>query len=197
LNLSVQAVERRVCELRFVTIGLAIASTTSLTASAVLIGAGASKVQRPVALARVLYAIDLPSSLTMVRLVGIAEVAVGAAAGVCLAVGESASERASIAALGLAYAGFAAFIGYALVGPKRFASCGCAGSKDVPPSWLHFIANAAVVGAALVLVVEPVRLVRSDGQPGAFVVALAAAALAAYLSYLSLLRSSGARAFAP
>jgi len=54
------------------------------------------------------------------------------------------------ATLYLAFAGFVAFL---LIARPQASSCGCAGAKDVPPSVVHLVLNAAAaisgVGVAL------------------------------------------------
>jgi hypothetical protein len=78
----------------------------------------------------------------MVRTFSVLELGLGV---VCLA----APTRAAALGLGLLYACFAGFLGSLLVRRVVVSSCGCAGERDVPPSWIHVGLNLAGAAAGL------------------------------------------------
>jgi hypothetical protein len=53
------------------------------------------------------------------------------------------------AAVAAIYLGFAVFLVSLLARGVAAESCGCAGTTDVPPSWLHVVLDVAGVAAAL------------------------------------------------
>jgi hypothetical protein len=106
-----------------------------------LAAAGAVKLVRPLPTARAMYAAGLPGSAWAARAVGLVEVAVG----VWFLVAPSA---AAAVVLGVLYLAFAGFVGFLLTAHPEAASCGCAGTKDVPPSRLHAALNLAAAAAA-------------------------------------------------
>ena len=117
-------------------------------AALMLAGAGASKVRRPTATAKALYAAGLPSASWLVRALGLAELAVGV--GVLIS-----PTRLATAAAGLLYLGFGAFLATLLLRRNAGASCGCAGAHEVPPSWLHVLLNLAAAAVAFAVATLP------------------------------------------
>ncbi|MEA2580017.1 MAG: hypothetical protein QOE83_909 [Actinomycetota bacterium] len=151
-----------------------LVSATSSVAAGLLIAAGVTKLVRPVATARALYAAGLPGSTLIPRAVGAVEIAVGA--WVVTAPGILAG-----AAMAVLYAAFAGFVAFLLIARPEASSCGCAGAKDVPPSVVHLVLNAAAaisgVGVAAVAPPTFARAISSLGfssVPYAFGLATAA-----------------------
>ncbi len=111
-------------------------------AAGLLVAAGAVKLVRPLATARAMYAAGLPGSATIARGVGLVEVATG----LWFLVAPSVAAAIALAAVYLAFVGF---VGYLVIAHPEAASCGCAGTKDVPPSRLHAILNLVAAAAAV------------------------------------------------
>ncbi len=150
------------------------------SAAAVLLAVGgAPKLARPASTAGALASLRLPSSPTLVRLLGAAEVAIAAAA---LLTGS----RLAAALMATAYAGFAVFVAVALARPGLVRSCGCFGRPDTPPTAAHLVVNlAAAAVAAAVAVIGGGRLdVASQPLLGLPLVLLTAAC--AWFGYLAL-----------
>jgi hypothetical protein len=66
----------------------------------------------------------------------------------------SSPGRASAAALTVLYAGFAGFLAFLILGRVEVSSCGCAGERDLPPSWVHVGLNLAAAGAGLAVALK-------------------------------------------
>lgn len=109
--------------------------------AALLTLAGSLKLLRPAPTAGALRAMRLPSSLGLVRVLGLGEVVVGVAAGVTFA-------RPLLVLLAAAYLAFAAFVIAALGANTPLQSCGCFGQTDTPPSAVHVALNLAAAGTA-------------------------------------------------
>ncbi len=113
-------------------------------AAGLLAVAGAAKLADPGAAAQLLADVGVPHGRAAARLLGAAEVA---AAGWALLAPRGAY------AVACAYLLFSAFLAYVLVARPDAGSCGCAGSKTVPPSALHLsldvLAGVAALGHAL------------------------------------------------
>ena len=105
--------------------------------AAVLVVAGARKLVAPAATAAALHGARLPSNQWLVRLLGLAEMAIGATA--MLAGGVLGTGL-----LGLTYAAFAVFT---VRQSRAGQGCGCFGEADAPATNLHVALN--VVGAGL------------------------------------------------
>jgi hypothetical protein len=101
-----------------------------LVAAALLMLGGAGKAVRPDQAVRALSHAGLPSRRGVVRLMAVAETAVGAA---CLI----APGRALAAALAAMYFGFAVFLLRLMRADSPPESCGCVGSRSTPPSVVH------------------------------------------------------------
>jgi hypothetical protein len=111
-------------------------------ACVLLVVAGAYKLTRPIPTAGALAALDWPSSLPAVRMLGAGELALGAAALVT-------SNRALAALVAAAYTSFAAFVVVALRADTPIQSCGCFGETTTPPSIIHVLTNLAFVAVAV------------------------------------------------
>ena len=93
----------------------------------------------------------------------------------------------SLIALGLAYAGFAAFTALALARPGREVSCGCFGARSTPVHQVHVIVNVAVFVIAMVAAADSPgsigTIVRANpALGGALVVSVVAVGIAVYLA---------------
>jgi hypothetical protein len=112
-----------------------------------LAAAGTAKLARPRPTAQALLDVGWPASDAIARGIGVVEIVVGA---VALLVG------GVVPALALAavYLAFSGFLGFVLSMHPDAGSCGCAGTKAVPPSRLHLAFNliAAASGVAYALV---------------------------------------------
>ncbi len=116
------------------------------TVAALLLAAGGVvKLMRPLPTARAMYAAGLPGSSWAARGVGLVEVSVGLWFLI-------APSSAAAIALGVTYLAFASFVGYLVTAHPEAASCGCAGTKEVPPSLLHAALNLTAAAAALAAV---------------------------------------------
>lgn len=161
------------------------------SAAAVLLAVGgAPKVVRPASTAGALASLRLPASLRLVRLLGVAEVAV--ALGALLT-----GSRLAAGLLAAAYAGFTVFVVAALARPGLVKSCGCFGRPDTPPTFAHLgVTLAAAAVATAVALGGGGRLELADspllGLP--FLALTAACAWFGYLA-LALLPRTTARAY--
>ena len=126
-------------------------------AALALVPTGLAKVRDPLPAVRAMRAVGVPSRPLAVRAIGVAEVASGAGA---LAVGGALASGA----VAVLYLAFAAFLVRALRAPERPDSCGCLGTVDLEPNWLHAVlvlAGAAVAASA--------AAARTAGLPAMFV----------------------------
>ena len=111
--------------------------------SVLLALAGAMKVAQPASTMGALRAMRLPSSPGVVRVLGVVEIVVAAAAGITF-------ERPLLALLAAMYLAFAAFVAAALGANTPLQSCGCFGRADTPPSTVHLGLNLTAACVALV-----------------------------------------------
>jgi len=128
------------------------------TAALVLAWSGVAKLRKPGQLVRALASAGLPAGPGGVRLIASAELAVGT---VCLI----RPSAAAAVGLGIGYLGFAAFLAFLLVAKPSMGSCGCAGDRDVPPSWFHVVLDLVAAGSAFGVAAT------SPGSPGMVVLA--------------------------
>ncbi|HEU0103375.1 MAG TPA: MauE/DoxX family redox-associated membrane protein [Mycobacteriales bacterium] len=151
-----------------------------LAAAGLLALAAASKLVRPAGTAQALRTQGLPSSTGAVRLLGLVELAVAAAA--------LAGSRAGALALALAYAGFTGFVVTALVRGRPLTSCGCFAEPDLPPTWAHPVVTGALAAAGVAVAVGDPAGLPQAWAAGAWPAAgaVAAAALIAWLARLVL-----------
>jgi len=114
-----------------------------LAAAGLLALAGAPKLLRPAGTRQALRTQGLPGSVTVVRLLGLCEVAAAAAA--------LAGTAAGAVAVAVAYAAFTGFVGLALLRGRPLSSCGCFAEPDLPPTWAHPVVTGglAVIAAAV------------------------------------------------
>ncbi len=117
-------------------------------AAALLAAAGASKVFAPNDTSTALRAAGLPAPPGLVRVAGLVEASIGAAA---LATGS----WIAAALVGGSYAGFAAFVLLALRRGTPLASCGCFGKADTPPTRLHAVLDLGAVAASVAVALDP------------------------------------------
>jgi hypothetical protein len=119
-------------------------------AAGLLVVAGLDKARRPRPTAQALYSVGLPGSASAVRGLGAVEIAAGTAA----LIAPAPWSALAIAALYSAFGGFVVFL---LLAHPTSSSCGCAGSKETPPSWLHVGINIvfAAVAAGVAVVGTP------------------------------------------
>lgn len=111
-------------------------------ASLLLIAGGIAKVRHPAATIPALRAVGVPAHRRGVVCLGILEIAtgVGAIAGI------SPGFDVTVAAL---YATFTVFSARLTLLDVPGMSCGCAGQRAIPPSWLHVWLNATAVAGAV------------------------------------------------
>jgi hypothetical protein len=146
--------------------------------------AGFAKLLRPIPTAGALAAARWPSSVPLVRLLGVGEIALGLAA-------VGTANRLLAALVGVAYAAFAVFVAVALRTGSPVQSCGCFGETTTPPSTIHLLSNLAMAGVAAAVAIGHVpslRTVLSDqpaaGVPFLLLVAVAVQLLLAVLTDL-------------
>ena len=118
-------------------------------AAVLLLVAGVPKLLDPGPTSRVAEQAGLPSSTAVVRLLGLAEVVVGAAA---LLIGGTVAALA----VALAYLGFAAVVTRGLV-RGDMDSCGCFNGDDSPPSVLHVTLDLGLAASAVAVARAPAQ----------------------------------------
>jgi len=116
-------------------------------AASLLLVSGVLKLVRPRATAQALLDAGLPGSRAVARGLGGAECAAAAFAA-------AAPARGGALALATVYLAFAGFVGYVLRTHPTAGSCGCAGSKAVPPSLLHLGLDVVATGVGLAYVAQ-------------------------------------------
>jgi len=126
----------------------------TLLVAVMLVAAGAAKLIRPIPTARALRAAGLAADEPFARAIGSAE----CAAGLWALISPSRSSELAVAAT---YVVFASFVTFLLVRRPGSESCGCAGTKDVPPSGLHLSLNVLAAGVAAGAALAPPRGIAS------------------------------------
>jgi hypothetical protein len=162
-------------------------------AAALLSVSGALKVVRPRATEQATLDVGLPASSALARGLGSVEVATAAWAILAPAAGGAL-------ALSFAYFGFAAFLAFVLTTHPDARSCGCAGSKAVPPSLLHLTLDlgAGLVGLGYAALSGPSAPAWSAGLGASSVVVFAGLGVAGWLAAVAVTEAPGAwRAWAP
>ncbi|MEA2488178.1 MAG: hypothetical protein QOF16_1832 [Actinomycetota bacterium] len=150
-------------------------------ASLLLIAGGVAKVRHPGATVPALRAAGIPAHRNAVIALGTIEVAVGLGA----ITGVSQGFAVLVAIL---YAAFAAFSARLVVVGAPGVSCGCAGERALPPSWLHAVLNSiAAIGASVAAIAH--TDIPNDSQLvvlglGSFAIAWAAFLAVAYVPTL-------------
>lgn len=125
----------------------ALAGPWTVVCALLLLG-GALKAARPADTARALRAVGFPGAPVLVRLGGIAEVAVAAGA---LATGA----RPLAILVAASYCAFLVFVGAALRREVPLSSCGCFGKVETPPTFVHVGLNLAAAGIAVTAAITP------------------------------------------
>jgi len=118
-----------------------------LIGCALLLLAGALKLRRPEYTVGAVRSVRLPGSPAAVRVLGIAEIALGAATIVL-------GHPVLLALVAAAYAGFTGFVVRALRTGGSVASCGCVGRPDTPPTTTHLVVTTGLAVAAAVAAVQ-------------------------------------------
>lgn len=150
------------------------------SAAALLLAVGgAPKLLRPASTAGALASLRLPSSLTLVRVLGMAEVAIAVMALLT-------SSRVAAALLAAAYAGFAGFVTVALARPGLVRSCGCFGRPDTPPTAAHLLVNLAAAGVAAAVAVNGGGRLELAGSPLSGLPLVVLTLACAWFGYLAL-----------
>jgi hypothetical protein len=119
-----------------------------LAAGVLLVAAGVPKLVDPMPLVRAVRTSGLPAGRASIRLVALTETAVGLYALV-------APGRISGLLTALAYLVFTAFVARALARGGVLGSCGCFGKPDTPPTRMHLVVTAAIVGVAAAVALDP------------------------------------------
>lgn len=116
-----------------------------------LLVAGAQKLLDPSSTSGALRAAGMPSSVVLVRILGLAEVGAGVAFLVW-------GGPLPVAAGALLYAGFAWFVISAIARDLPISSCGCLGATETPPTMIHVVMNlgaVGILGAAVIIPLAP------------------------------------------
>lgn len=156
-------------------------------AALLLASSGVAKIRQPSPTRVVLEDVGILVPAAAVRILGLLEAVVGV-------VNLVSPTLASVVALATMYGAFALYLSYVLVRRLPATSCGCAGTREVPPSWLHVVLNVTAIATAIsTLLGRSEGLVRdtaSLGLPGlvfalaVFVAALLSFHVVAYLPEL-------------
>jgi Methylamine utilisation protein MauE len=149
-------------------------------AATLLIVSGTAKLRTPDPARAALGAVHLPSALSIVWGVGLAEIGIGMW---CL----FAPTQASALSLALLYTAFAGIIAVLMRSANRVTSCGCVGGRDSPPSLAHIVVNAAAAATAAVVATAPPAgvLATAARLPLGGVPFLLGTGLIAYLAHLT------------
>jgi len=119
-----------------------------LAAGVLLVAAGVPKIVDPMPLVRAVRQSGLPADRTSIRLLALAEMAVGLYA-------LAAPGRVSGMLTALAYLVFTAFVARALARGGVLGSCGCFGKPDTPPTRTHLVLTGAIVVVATAVALDP------------------------------------------
>lgn len=150
-------------------------------ASVLLALGGLAKAFRPIPTTGALLALRLPAPIPAVRVLGVGEVVLGAAAVVT-------GSSALVGLVAVAYVAFALFVAAARRAGTDIQSCGCFGTIDTPPSLVHVGINlgfAAATGAAAIVGV-PALGTTLAGQPADGLPFVLLVGVTTYLVYLAL-----------
>lgn len=109
---------------------------------ALLVLSGGSKLRDPEPTRGALRVAGLPSSRGVVTTLAVGEIVVGAG-------GLALTSAVLPVAVALLYSGFALFVASAMVRDLPLQSCGCFGTSDTPPGWLHVGVNVAAAATAV------------------------------------------------
>lgn len=148
-------------------------------AAALLVLSGGSKIVDPAPTRGALDAAGLPAGAWTAPALGGVEIIAGLTG---IVFGGWAAASA-----GLIYAGFGAFVIYALVRRLPIQSCGCFGKSDTPPTWTHVGFNLISAGSGVGLAFSdtaPISLLA--GQPAWGIPYLGFVAIGVVVVYLLL-----------
>ncbi|WP_432476613.1 MauE/DoxX family redox-associated membrane protein [Nocardioides sp. GXQ0305] len=151
-------------------------------AAVLLVVAGVPKLLDPAPTRRAAEQAGLPSSATVVRLLGLAETVVGVTA---LLVGGPVPATA----VAVAYLGFAAVVTRGLL-RGDLESCGCFNGTDAPPSPLHVALDLGLAASAVAVALGPTTSwpALAADEPGTALVTALLALTVAGLVYLVMAR---------
>jgi hypothetical protein len=149
--------------------------------SGLLLFGGAFKAARPGDTARALRALGLPASASLVRLGGVAEIAIAAGA-------LATAARPFAGLMAASYVGFLVFVVAAFRRETPLSSCGCFGKVDTPPTLIHVCVNLVAAGVAVAATITPPPGFASvvAVQPGWGIPFVLLVALGVYLTFLAL-----------
>ena len=127
-----------------------------------------------------LRAARLPSSKSVVWILGLVEVAVSV---VGLVLGGPWVTGGVVL-----YAGFAAFTWLTLRADLPLQSCGCFGREDTPPSWFHFGFNVVSLIALGVVAIAGTAVIPTEDSMSTLIAYVVFVAIGVYLAFLLLTR---------
>jgi hypothetical protein len=157
-----------------------VAAAVAAIALGLLGLAGMAKMADPTPTVGALRAARLPSSKSVVLILGLVEVAVSV---VGLILGGVWAAGGAVL-----YAGFAAFTWLALRADLPIQSCGCFGREDTPPSWFHFGFNVVSLIALGVVAITGTAVIPIDDSMSTLIAYVVFVAIGVYLAYLLLTR---------
>jgi hypothetical protein len=153
-----------------------------LTASALLLLAGAEKTRKPHYTREALDALGLPGGTVAIRALGAVEICAGGVA-IASTLGLPSAPIVAAGAVAVLYAAFGVVVLRLMTSGVAVRSCGCLGSADTPPSYPHVAVNLACALAAVLWAIEPTTLgAATGGRPLVVAVAIGSAGLALYLT---------------
>jgi hypothetical protein len=117
-------------------------------AAALLFGGGIVKLRNPLGPIPAMRAAGLPAHRLLVVALGVAEVVLST---ICIL----APSTIPLVLMGLLYVAFAAFIARLASLHAPGISCGCAGRRHIPPSYLHAVMNLLAAAAILTVAAAP------------------------------------------
>lgn len=126
---------------------LAIPFVVFAVACGLLVVTGSAKVVRPSATGAALAGAGLPGPTWGVRGLGVVEIFAGVA-------GLARPGTWTGLAVSVLYVAFAGFLVFLLVARPGATSCGCAGSSDAPPSWVHAGLDLVAAGSAAAVAIS-------------------------------------------
>ena len=142
---------------------------------------GATKVWRPDNTVRALRTLRVPAGSVSVRVLALAEMALG------LAVVVLGGPLPALL-MAVSYLGFTGFVVLAMVRKAPLSSCGCFGTPDTPPTVTHILVTLAAAGVSAVAVARPVDplLAGLGSQPLAGVPFVVLTGCCVWLAYTAL-----------
>jgi hypothetical protein len=153
--------------------------------SLLLIITGAAKVARPQEVERALTTLGFPRIPGAGTLIGLLEIAVGAAA---LVFPGALTLQAAL------YLAFAVWIALALRASVPMATCGCLGREDTPPTMTHLVLDVVAAAISLGAAMSAPLQLTADLAGLATVTVIAVGVFLCYVILTDGARLSGARA---